>query len=36
MMSADSHNMAHHWVYMSEQADPADRPTLEVVYEAGP
>jgi tRNA A-37 threonylcarbamoyl transferase component Bud32 len=36
MMSADSHNMAHHWVMMSEQADAADRPTLAVVYEAGP
>jgi len=36
MMSADSHNMAHHWVMMSEQADAADRPTLAVVYEARP
>jgi serine/threonine-protein kinase len=36
MMSEDSHNMAHHWVYMSEQPDPADRPTLQIVYETAP
>ncbi|MBL7064196.1 MAG: protein kinase [Anaerolineae bacterium] len=36
MMSEDSHNQAHHWVYMSEQPNPADRPTLRVVYEAAP
>ena len=36
MMSEDSHNQAHHWVYMSEQPDPADRPTLRIVYEAAP
>jgi len=36
MMSEDSHNQAHHWVYMSEQPDPADRPTLRVVYEVAP
>jgi tRNA A-37 threonylcarbamoyl transferase component Bud32 len=36
MMSEDSHNMAHHWVMMSEQADPADRPTLRIAYEAAP
>jgi hypothetical protein len=34
MMSEDSHNQAHHWVYMSEQPDPADRPTLRVGYGA--
>ncbi|RLC95313.1 MAG: hypothetical protein DRI77_10150, partial [Chloroflexi bacterium] len=33
MMSADSHNQAHHWVYLSEQPDPADRPTLCITYE---
>lgn len=36
MMSEDSHNMAHHWVYMSEQPDPADRPALHIVYEGSP
>ena len=36
MMSADSHNQAHHWVYMSEQPDPADQPVLHIVYEATP
>ncbi len=36
MMSEDSHNQAHHWVYMSEQPDPADWPTLRIVYEAAP
>jgi predicted Ser/Thr protein kinase len=36
MMSEDSHNQAHHWVYMTEQPDPADRPTLRVGYEAAP
>ena len=36
MMSADSHNQAHHWVCMSEQADPADQPVLHIVYEAMP
>jgi len=36
MMSADSHNQAHHWVYMSEQPSPADRPTLRIVYEVAP
>ncbi|MDY7080152.1 MAG: protein kinase [Chloroflexota bacterium] len=33
MMSEDSHNQAHHWVYLSEQPGPADRPTLRVAYE---
>jgi serine/threonine protein kinase len=33
MMAEDSHNQAHHWVYMGEQPDPADRPTLHIVYE---
>lgn len=32
MMSEDSHNQAHHWVYMSEQADPTDRPALHIAY----
>ncbi len=36
MMSEDSHNQAHHWVYMSEQPDPADRPTLRIAYEVAP
>jgi serine/threonine protein kinase len=36
MMSADSHNQAHHWVYMSEQSNPPDRPTLHIVYEVAP
>jgi serine/threonine protein kinase len=35
MMSEDSHNMAHHWVYLSEQSAPADRPTLRIAYEGG-
>ncbi|RLC75517.1 MAG: hypothetical protein DRJ03_30145 [Chloroflexi bacterium] len=34
MMSEDSHNQAHHWVYLSEQPDPADRPTLRIACEA--
>lgn len=33
MMSKDSHNQAHHWVCMTEQPDPADRPTLRISYE---
>jgi len=36
LMSADSHNQAHYWVYMSEQADPADRPALNIVYKVEP
>ena len=36
MMSEDSHGQAHHWVYLSEQSDVADRPTLRIVYEAAP
>ncbi len=36
MMSADSHNMAHWWVSLSEQADARDRPTLEIAIEATP
>jgi len=36
MMSEDSHNWAHHWVYLSEQPAPADRPTLRVAYEVVP
>ncbi len=36
MMSEDSHNQAHHWVYMSEQPNPADRPALRVTYEVAP
>jgi tRNA A-37 threonylcarbamoyl transferase component Bud32 len=35
MMSEDSHNWAHHWVYLSEQPAPADRPTLRIAYEGG-
>jgi serine/threonine protein kinase len=35
MMSEDSHNMAHYWVYLSEQPAPTDRPTLRVAYEGG-
>ena len=33
MMSADSHNQSHHWVIMTEQPSPADRPTLRIAYE---
>jgi hypothetical protein len=36
MMSEDSHNQAHHWVYMTEQRDPADQPALYVTYQAAP
>jgi Protein kinase domain len=36
LMSADSHNQAHYWVYMSEQSDPADRPALNIVYKVEP
>jgi serine/threonine protein kinase len=36
MMSADSHNQAHHWVYLSEQPAADDRPTLRVTYEVAP
>ena len=36
MMSEDSHNWAHHWVYLSEQPAPADRPTLRIAYEGVP
>jgi hypothetical protein len=36
MMSEDSHNQAHHWVYLSEQAAAADRPALRVAYEESP
>jgi serine/threonine-protein kinase len=36
MMSEDSHNQAHHWVYMTEQRDPVDRPTLYVTCEVAP
>jgi hypothetical protein len=36
MMSEDTHNQFHHWVYMSEQPDPADRPTLRIAYEVPP
>jgi len=28
--------MAHFWVYMSEQSDPADRPALKIVYKVEP
>lgn len=36
MMSADSHNQAHHWVSLTEQSDSTDRPTLRITYEAVP
>lgn len=36
MMSEDSHNMAHWWAYMSEQADANVRPALHVAYEVKP
>jgi serine/threonine protein kinase len=36
MMSEDSHNQAHHWVYMTEQRDPVDWPTLYVTYRVAP
>ncbi|MBN1262179.1 MAG: DNRLRE domain-containing protein, partial [Anaerolineae bacterium] len=32
MMSEDSHNMAHWWLYLSEQPEAAARPTLRVSY----
>ncbi len=33
MLTPDSHPQSHYWVYMSEQMDPIDRPTLRVTYE---
>jgi len=36
MMAEDSHNQAHHWVYLSEQAGPADQPLLRIVHEGAP
>jgi tRNA A-37 threonylcarbamoyl transferase component Bud32 len=33
MMAADSHNQSHHWVMMTEQPSPTDRPTLRIAYE---
>ncbi len=36
MMSEDSHNMAHWWAYLSEQADAGVRPALHVTYEVQP
>lgn len=36
MMSEDSHNQAHHWIYMTERPDPADQPTLRITYEVAP
>ena len=36
MMSEDSHNMAHWWAYMSEQADANVRPALHIAYEVKP
>jgi serine/threonine protein kinase len=36
MMSEDSHNQAHHWVYLSEQSDPLVRPTLRIAYDVAP
>ncbi len=36
MMSEDSHNMAHWWAYMSEQADAGVRPALHIAYEVKP
>jgi len=36
LLSADSHNLAHYWVYMSEQPDPADRPAMNIVYKVEP
>ncbi|MBI4769425.1 MAG: protein kinase [Chloroflexi bacterium] len=36
MMSEDSHNQAHHWVYMSEQRVPADQPTLRINHQTSP
>jgi hypothetical protein len=36
MMSTDTHNQFHHWVYLSEQPDSADRPTLRIWYKAAP
>ncbi len=36
MMSEDSHNQAHHWVYLSEQPDSIVRPTLRIAYDVAP
>ncbi|MGC9393694.1 MAG: protein kinase domain-containing protein [Anaerolineae bacterium] len=36
MMSEDSHNMAHWWVAMSEQAEILTRPTLVIAYKVTP
>ena len=36
MMAADSHNQSHHWVMMTEQPSPTDRPTLRIAFEVGP
>jgi tRNA A-37 threonylcarbamoyl transferase component Bud32 len=36
MMSEDSHNWAHHWIYLSEQPAPADQPTLRIALEGKP
>jgi hypothetical protein len=36
MMSEDSHNWAHHWVYLSEQPAPVDQPALRIAYEGVP
>jgi hypothetical protein len=36
MMSEDSHNWAHHWVYLSEQPAPADQPALRIALEEIP
>ncbi len=36
MMSEDSHNQSHHWVYLSEQPDVIVRPTLRIAYDVAP
>jgi len=36
MMSEDSHNQSHYWVYMTEQPAPADRPAVHIAYKPSP
>jgi serine/threonine protein kinase len=36
MFSDDSDPQCHYWVYLTEQADPADRPTLQIFYKVAP
>ena len=36
MLSDDSDPRCHYWVYLTEQSDPADRPTLQITYKVAP